>query len=46
MDSTESTLLFNETEPRTQMERQVAVPGNTFQMASSVESGVFVLFIF
>ena len=46
MDPTESTLLFNETEPRTLMKRQVAVTGNTFQTVSFVESGIFVLCIF
>lgn len=42
MDPTESTLLFNETEPRILMKRQVAVTGNTSQTASFVESGIFV----
>ena len=46
MDPTESTLLFNETEPRTLMKRQVAVTGNTFQTVSFVESGIFGLCIF
>lgn len=46
MDPTESTLLFNETEPRLQMERQVAVTGSAFQTVSFVELGIFILFIF
>lgn len=46
MDPTESTLLFNETEPRTLMKRQVAVTGNTFPTVSFVESGIFVLCVF
>ena len=46
MDPTESTLLFNETEPRTLMKRQVAATGNTSQTESFVESGIFVLCVF
>lgn len=43
MDPIESTLLFNETEPRILMQRQVAVTGSTLQTAPFVESGLFVL---
>jgi hypothetical protein len=46
MDPTESTLVFNETEPRIQMERQVAVTGDEFQTTSFVDTDILVLFIF
>lgn len=44
MDPTESTLLFNETEPRTLMKRQVAVTGNTFQCLLWSQAFLFFLY--
>lgn len=46
MDPTESTLLFNETEPRILMKRQVAVTGNTFQCLLWSQAFLFFVYSF